>query len=168
MASPSPVASRALDASLSQSPLCLQHNVSVSVCVLTISMTPAQKLTLATSKVANQRYWRKGSWAWWATPVISVLGRLRQEDLKFHTSLSYRVSASPAWAPEQILSQREKEGDEPSSLGISFTETILSSITEDGLQSLKQPPNLLPAQPPPPPRLLGLSSWPHPLSVLVF
>jgi len=55
--------------------------------------------------------------------VISVLGRLRQEDLKFHTSLSYRVSASPAWAPEQILSQREKEGDEPSSLGISFTET---------------------------------------------
>jgi hypothetical protein len=28
-------------------------------------------------------------WAWWCTPVIPALGRLRQEDLEFEVSLSW-------------------------------------------------------------------------------
>jgi hypothetical protein len=28
-------------------------------------------------------------WAWWPTPVIPTLGRLRKEDHKFEASLSY-------------------------------------------------------------------------------
>jgi hypothetical protein len=31
------------------------------------------------------------SWAWWLTPVISVLRRLRQEDHKFSANLDYTV-----------------------------------------------------------------------------
>ena len=30
----------------------------------------------------------KNSWVWWCTPVIPVLGRLKQEDCRFETSLS--------------------------------------------------------------------------------
>jgi hypothetical protein len=30
-------------------------------------------------------------WAWWCLPVISALGRLRQEDCEFKASLSYIV-----------------------------------------------------------------------------
>jgi hypothetical protein len=30
------------------------------------------------------------SWTWWYIPVILVLRRLRQEDLKFETGLDYR------------------------------------------------------------------------------
>jgi hypothetical protein len=31
------------------------------------------------------------SWAWWFTPVIPGLGRLKQEDHKFKVSLDYKV-----------------------------------------------------------------------------
>jgi hypothetical protein len=31
------------------------------------------------------------SWAWWCTPVIPALRRLRQEDHEFEASLDYTV-----------------------------------------------------------------------------
>jgi hypothetical protein len=31
----------------------------------------------------------KVNWAWWHTPVIPALGRLRQEDREFKSSLGY-------------------------------------------------------------------------------
>ena len=36
------------------------------------------------------------SWAWWHTLVIPVLGRLRQEDCRFETSLSNLDSQQPS------------------------------------------------------------------------
>jgi hypothetical protein len=35
------------------------------------------------------------SQAWWCTPVIPALGRLRQEDHKFQTSLGYTMRPCP-------------------------------------------------------------------------
>jgi hypothetical protein len=35
----------------------------------------------------------EASWVWWYTPVIPVLGRLRQDDCEFKASLSYIVWA---------------------------------------------------------------------------
>jgi hypothetical protein len=34
------------------------------------------------------------SWAWWSTPIIPLLGKLRQEDHRFEASLSYIVRLS--------------------------------------------------------------------------
>jgi hypothetical protein len=28
-------------------------------------------------------------WAWWCTPVVPALGRMREEDLEFKASLGY-------------------------------------------------------------------------------
>jgi hypothetical protein len=35
--------------------------------------------------------------AWWYMPVILVLGRLRQKDLEFETSLGHVVSSRLTW-----------------------------------------------------------------------
>jgi hypothetical protein len=35
------------------------------------------------------------SWAWWYSPVIPALGRGKQKDLEFKTSLGYMVRACP-------------------------------------------------------------------------
>lgn len=38
----------------------------------------------------------------WHTPVISAIGRLRQEDQEFKFILGHTVSLSPAWAHEAM------------------------------------------------------------------
>jgi hypothetical protein len=38
--------------------------------------------------ISDKKMLRK-SWVWWCIPVISALGRLRQEDFKFNGSLFY-------------------------------------------------------------------------------
>jgi hypothetical protein len=43
-----------------------------------------------------KEYRREESWKWWCMPVIPALGRLRQEDLEFLTSLTY--TARPCFA----------------------------------------------------------------------
>jgi hypothetical protein len=44
-------------------------------------------------------------------PVIPALGRLREKDQTFMSSLGYIVSSKPAWAIQQdlVLKKKEKE-----------------------------------------------------------
>jgi hypothetical protein len=35
---------------------------------------------------------------WWYIPLIPVIGKLRQEDLKFKVNLGNLASSRPAWA----------------------------------------------------------------------
>jgi hypothetical protein len=44
---------------------------------------------------------------WWCTPVISALGRLKQEDLEFEANLDYRVR--PCLKKKKIQNQINKK-----------------------------------------------------------
>lgn len=51
------------------------------------------------------------SWAWWYIPVSPVLGKQRQKDQEFKTSLGYIVISKPAWSPwNPVWIQREETG----------------------------------------------------------
>jgi hypothetical protein len=41
-------------------------------------------------------------WAWWCTPVILALGRLKQGDHEIKASLDSIVSSMPVWAFKKV------------------------------------------------------------------
>jgi hypothetical protein len=45
--------------------------------------------------------------AWWGTPVVPVLRRWRQENLKFEAGLGYIVSSRPPCATVQAISKKK-------------------------------------------------------------
>jgi hypothetical protein len=48
------------------------------------------------TKKGKQRHYKgKGSWVWWCTPIIPVLGRLREEGYEFKLILGCIVNS---WA----------------------------------------------------------------------
>jgi hypothetical protein len=47
------------------------------------------------------------SWAWWYMPVISVLGKLRQEDCEFQANLNYIVKSCLTPRPQKKSSQND-------------------------------------------------------------
>jgi hypothetical protein len=51
------------------------------------------------------------SWAWWFTPVIPALRRLRQEDLKLKASLGFIMSSQPIWVTNNMFPQTKQKMD---------------------------------------------------------
>jgi hypothetical protein len=46
---------------------------------------------------------------WWCTPIISELGKLKQEYCEFQASLGYIASSRSALPTEEDLLKKEKE-----------------------------------------------------------
>jgi hypothetical protein len=74
----------------------------------------------------------KFSWVWWCTPVIPILGRLRQEDHKFEDSLGYTVRA---YLKKKVRKKimTDKDQNFAISLLLVFSSLIVSFLTVIGL-----------------------------------